>query len=130
MTDRIDNIGGVETVEIAGGRRIKAPSVVINRDTQQYVRNLRGERVYGPKQIIEGTISALHPYELLVIIRDLEGNKIKVHVTPRDFERIRYAPDLESIVSCTGKPIYYLGQSEPRVSEFEATSIRLVDQVD
>jgi hypothetical protein len=125
LTERVDNIGGVERIELSESVQGRSQPVVIDHRTREYVRSLAGQRLYGERRETEGRIISLHPNSLVVVIRQGPRRDIKVHLTPQHFNVVRYDAEIDDTVTVVGKPIFFFGQAKDDFDEFEGTSVRI-----
>jgi len=123
INDRIGNVGGIEEIEIRGGKGIDIKPVVFTRETQSYVRGLANETYLGEMQDIEGTITKLYPNRLIAEIKIAPNYYTKVHLNDTDFDTVRYKTRVGDVIKFSGRPIYRLGQKTAKIREFEAVSI-------
>ena len=123
INDRVENIGGVEKIEIRGGSGIDVEPVIFDRETRDYVRQLENETFLGEMQSIEGTITKLYPNRLIVEIKVEPNYYTKVFLKESDFDVVRYKTRPGDIIKFVGRPIYRLGQKTTKIREFEAVSI-------
>ena len=123
--NRIENIGGIERIEISAPGAARIPPVVIDKDVKEYIREIRSEPFLGELQKIHGTVSKLYLNKNVVEIRTSSGNVVKVFLGREDFERIRYRAKRQSVVTALGRPIFKLGMETKNFSEFEATEITI-----
>lgn len=123
INDRIDNIGGVESIEIRGGDNADIEPVLFNRETQSYVRQLKNETFLGQLQELEGTITKLYPNRMIAEIKIQPNYYTKVFLNDADFDTVRYRTKAGDVIKFTGRPQYRLGQKTSKIREFEAISI-------
>lgn len=123
INDRIENIGGVDKIEIRGGKGIEVDPISFTTETQSYVRQLKNETYLGEMQKIKGTITKLYPNRLIAEIKIAPAYYTKVFLNENDFDVVRYKTKTGNIIKFTGRPIYRLGQKTSKISEFEAISI-------
>jgi hypothetical protein len=123
MTDRIGNISGVESIEIFPSKNVKGPHIRINMDTQEYVREIQNESLYGEYQLLSGYITRMYPNRFLLDIKVAPNYYTKVHVSPEDFDIIRYQTKSGQIIDFLGRPKYRLGNMTRKIREFEAEKI-------
>lgn len=124
INDRIDNIGGVESIEISGGKDIKVDPVAFTQDTQSYVRQLVNETFHGDTQELEGTITKLYPNRQMAEIKVAPNYYTKVYLDDADFDAIRYKSKTGDVIEFIGQPVYKLGQETAKIREFWAESIK------
>jgi len=128
LADRPNNIGGVKSLEIRPGKGFSRdiPSVIIDEETQNYVRQLRNEILYGPEQKIIGIVTKLDPTRLIAEVKVAPDYFIKVSLHPDDFNFVRYETQSGTQIIFTGTPRYKLGQVTQKFMDFEAKSVSLV----
>lgn len=123
ISDRIENIGGVDRIEIRGGKGVEVAPVSFTAETQSYVRQLENETYHGEIQEIKGTITKLYPNRLIAEIKIAPAYYTKVLLNKSDFDIVRYKTKMGDIIKFTGRPIYRLGQKTSKIREFDAISI-------
>jgi hypothetical protein len=123
INDRIENIGGVDSIEIRGGEGIEVNPVSFTTETQSYVRQLLNETYLGEIQELEGTITKLYPNRLIAEIKIEPNYYTKVFLNDPDFDVVRYKTRAGDVIKFMGHPIYRLGQKTTKIREFEALSI-------
>lgn len=122
ITNHINNIGGVETIELLPTGPVRAPSVLLTPETQGYTRDLANRTVYGPPQEIVGYVTRLHPNRLMADIKVAPGHFVRVHMNPDAFDFVRYRTGPEEDLLFRGWPVLRLGRDNMKVREFEAES--------
>jgi len=130
VADRINNISGIESIEIFPGKDVKGPNIRINMDTQEYVRNIQNESLYGEYQVLSGYITRMYPNRFLLDIKVAPNYYTKVHVSPEDFDIIRYQTKSGQIIDFFGRPKYRLGNITKKIREFEAEAIEPKEEFD
>jgi len=123
INDRIENIGGVDRIEVRGGEGIEVQPVSFTTETQSYVRQLANETYLGETQGLEGTITKLYPNRLIAEIKIKPNYYTKVFLNDTDFDAVRYKTKTGDVIKFKGRPIYRLGQKTTKIREFEAVSI-------
>ncbi|RUA06109.1 MAG: hypothetical protein DSY43_02940 [Gammaproteobacteria bacterium] len=123
INDRIENIGGVESIEIRGGNGVEVEKVSFTTETQSYVRQLENETFLGEMQEIKGSITKLYPNRLIAEIKIAPAYYTKVFLNENDFDVVRYKTKTGDVIKFTGRPIYRLGQKTAKIREFEGVSI-------
>jgi len=123
INDRIENIGGVDSIEMRAGEGIDVIPVSFNVETQSYVRQLKNETFRGEMQSLEGTITKLFPNRMIAEIKIEPNYYTKVFMNDADFDIVRYKTRTGDIIKFTGRPIYRLGQKTTKIREFEAVAI-------
>lgn len=120
LTDRIRNIGGVDSIEIIGPNKKEDP-LLLNEEVQEYVREIENRHVPGKKRKITGCVTRMHPQSFRLDIEDAPNHYIRVTMDPELFERVRRLPTLiERIISFEGIPLYKLGDIGGKVDAFHA----------
>jgi len=124
VVDRIDNIGGVDKIIFSQSKGFDSSNVTFDKSVSKYVRSLRNKPVLGEVEHIEGRLLKLDIQKYIAVIQRRPRDYVNVHLTPEDFNTIRYRADTDNIVSFTGNPIYILGKETSKFSEFSAISIK------
>jgi len=122
ITNHINNIGRVESIELIPGAGLSLPPIELTRDTQKYVRDLANERYRGPSQQIVGTIKKLAPDRPTADVLIGPNQLIKVGLTEDAFRFVRYETESEQRIVFKGHPIFRLGTNSGSFREFEAES--------
>lgn len=128
IVNRIDNIGGCESIEIGAPRY--APQEVLRFDagTRDYVRRLGYEHFLGRSQELVGDVFKLYPNMGMVEVRRPGGKKCKVFLSESDdFERVRLSKSPSPRIRVYGRPRYRLGAEGKAFNEFEGQAVRQVD---
>lgn len=126
LTDRVGNIGGVDRIEFVGPHDTAGKGLVIDANTQEYVRELEYQLISGKKTIISGVVTRLWPQSCRLIIEDVPGHYIQVRMAEKLFEKIRRSPVLmEHEFRFEGIPLYKLGDSTGGAHEFHADRVIL-----
>lgn len=120
IVNRINNTGGIVRVDLSIPGASKP--LVFDRSVQQYVRELRFEPVYGETTQIEGELSRLDVRHFTALIQTGSGY-VRIHLTPEDFEHIRYHSGGAPTIKVEGRYMYFLGRENGRFDEFEVFSI-------
>jgi len=126
ISSRINSVGNIETIEIAGHSSLKLPPVIINAETKKYVSILRDEMVFGLIQEIQGKLVELIPSEDAVKIFTTDNRLIKVQLSNSDFELVRYSEHKNPVLKLIGEPIYRLGVETYHYEAFSAHSMELI----
>jgi len=125
LTDRIGSGGKAEKLELLPSTNIGAEPIIIDSKTKQYVQHLSDEPVLGELTAITGPVVQLHPRRSMVETI-FGGRQIKVWLSNRDFETLRYDAKIDSRVRFTGHPMYKLGARSVAYKEFSADKIEWV----
>jgi hypothetical protein len=130
VTDRIENISGVESIEIFPGKNVKGPKIKINMETQEYVREIQNKVLFGEEQVISGYITKMYPNRFQMDIKVAPNYYTKIHVSPEDFDVLRYKTQTGQLIEFYGKPMYKLGQITKKIKEFESVKVNPSDKFD
>ena len=118
LTDRIDNIGGVECIEISTTLNTKKP-LTIDSGIRDYVRSIGNEVIWGTLREIDGIVTRLHPQINCIDLRINQNRFVEAWLSAPDFHRLRTARNLESrIVRLSGYPLFKLGQETNNFRKF------------
>jgi len=120
ITNHINNIGGVESIEFIPDSNIGVTPVKITPDTQKYVREIVNESYHGEHEEIVGYVTRLHPNRLLADIKLAPGRYVKVGLDEEAFRFVRYETEQEEMLRFKGRPIIKLGKDTTSYQEFEA----------
>lgn len=124
ITNHINNIGGIDTVEFRPTGPVHARPVTFDETTQTYVRELANEVVYGPEQDVIGYVTRLHPNRLMAEIKVAPSHYVRVHMSEDMFKYVRYATEAEELLLFRGRPVLRLGKDNLKVTEIEATWVQ------
>jgi hypothetical protein len=124
ISNHINNIGGVDSIEFTPGASLNIPPIKLTPDTQKYVREVVNERYRGSSQQIVGTVKKLSPDRLTAEVLIGPNRLIKVGLTEEAFRFVRYRTESEQRISFKGYPIYKLGSTSNSFQEFEAESVQ------
>jgi len=130
VTDRIDNISGVESIEVFPGKNVKGPNIKINIATQKYVREIQNQSLYGEAQTLSGYITRMYPNRFLVDIKVAPNYYTKIHLSPKSFDIVRYQTQPGQIIEFFGRPRYKLGEVTQKIKDFEAENVNPTDAFD
>jgi len=120
ITNHINNIGGVESIELIPAPSLGVDPVRITPDTQNYVREIVNESYHGEPEEIVGYVTRLHPNRLLADIKLAPGRYVKVGLDEEAFRFVRYETEPEEMLRFKGRPIIRLGKDVTSYQEFEA----------
>lgn len=123
ITNHINNIGGIEKIELIPDRTVGVAPVMLTPDTQNYVREIINKSYRGPKTEISGYVTRLYPNRLLADIKVEPGRYVKVGLDDESFRFVRYETEHEEHLSFRGYPIIRLGKDVFSYKEFEAESV-------
>lgn len=121
LVDRIDNIGGVERIELLGPQQNSVQPLVIDGSTQEYVRELEYQLVPGSRRKISGVVTKILPQSFRLDIEDAPGHYIQVVLDPERFEKLRRLSSLtDREIEFEGIPYYRLGETRGGIKQFHA----------
>ena len=120
IVNRIDNTGGITKIELSTPGETKP--LVFDKSVQQYVREVRSEPIYGEIIQIEGQLTRLDVRFFAGFIQTRSGY-VRLHLSPEDFNRIRYQSQGASTIKVEGQYMYFLGREGSRFDEFEVYKI-------
>lgn len=123
ITNHINNIGGIESIEIVPAARLNVPSIKITEDTQQYIRAIVNETYKGKMQEITGYVTRMLPNRLIAEIKLAPSHYVKIGMPEDAFTFVRYQTEPEQMLRFKGRPIYRLGKDSVAFQEFEAVSV-------
>jgi hypothetical protein len=124
ITNHINNIGGVEKIELIPDRNVGIAPIKLTLETQGYVREIVNESYKGPKTEITGYVTRLHPNRLLADIKLEPGRYVKVGLDEESFRFVRYETEQEEQLKFRGHPIIRLGKDVTSYEEFEAETVK------
>lgn len=125
IVNRIDAAGGIEAIEIGAPSCNKPIVAKFDRENKDYINKLSGEYFLGKTQTIKGNVYRLYPNSMIVTIRRSGGRKVNVFLKDDDFNRIRYHPGNNLLVSFIGQPRYKFGIESQVITDFDAISIQI-----
>jgi hypothetical protein len=126
LTDRIGNIGGVERIELLGRQVKSGQGLIIDSETQEYVRELQNQLVPGKPMIVSGVVTRLLPQSFRFDICDAPGHYIRIVMDGDIFDKVRRLPILtEREIKFEGVPMYRFGDPVGGMREFHAHRIIL-----
>jgi hypothetical protein len=123
ITNHINNIGGVESIELIPAQSLGVSPVKINSETQSYVREIVNESYHGEPEEIVGYVTRLLPNKLMAEIKLAPGRYVKVGLDEEAFRFVRYETEPEEQLRFKGRPIIRLGKDLTSYREFEADSV-------
>src|SRR6266567_5924621 len=126
IVNRIDNIGGCESIEIGAPRHAPNDTLRFEAETSEYARRISYERYLGRSQELIGDVFKLYPNIGMVEVRRSRGKKCKVFLSEPDFERVRLSKIPSPRIRAFGRPRYKMGAEGPQFDEFEAQELRSV----
>ena len=130
VVNRIGNVGGCERIEISSPTVRTGEMVTFDTSSRDYVRALDASLYLGAVQTIEGDVFRLYPSDDIVEIRKPGGRRCKVLLKHDDFNLVRYSQMHSGRIKITGRPRFRLGEETRTFSEFEGTTVVLLDEED
>lgn len=127
FTDRVNNIGGIQVIELSASPELNLPTIVINEDTKRFVKSIENDPSYGDYQLIQGRVNNLFTSRNVVEIKKTSGDYIAVRLNKPNFDLVRYRPRPEAVIEFGGQPIIKLGQEGFGYDEFEADQVTILD---
>ena len=128
IVNRIDANGSCETIEIGSPRFASGQSARFDEQSRDYARNLDSHPFLGTVQTIKGAVFKLYPDMATVEMRRPGGRKCKVFLATEDFNTIRYRQKASPLIEVTDRPRYRIGMKERAFHEFEASSVKLLEE--
>jgi len=126
ITNHINNIGGVKSIELIPEGGLDVPPIKLTQETQKYVRDLPNQTFRGEPQEIIGKVTRLIPERLIAEIMLAPSRRVKVGLTEDAFLFVRYNTEQDQLLRFRGYPISRLGESPTAFREFEAYSVERV----
>ena len=123
ITNHINNIGGIESIELIPSTGIAVPSIKFTAETQTYIREIANQGYRAEREEISGHVTRLLPNRLIAEIKLAPARYVKVGLTEEDFRFVRYKTEPEQRLRFKGFPIVKLGKDESTYQEFEADSV-------
>jgi hypothetical protein len=120
IVNRVDNTGGITKIELSIPGEPKP--LVFDESVRQYVREIMSKPIYGETTQIEGQLSRLDVRFFTGFIQTHSGY-VRLHLSPEDFDRIRYQSEGASWIRVEGRYLYFLGREGGRFDEFEVSKI-------
>lgn len=125
ITNHINNIGGIDSIELIPSSEFKVSPVKLTSDTQRYVREIVNESYRGAPEEIVGYVTRLYPNRLLAEIKLAPSRYVKVGLDEESFRYLRYETESEQQLRFKGRPIVRLGKDITTFQEFEAESVEI-----
>ena len=130
IVNRIGNVGGCERIDISLPTVRPGEIVTFDAGSRDYVRGLETSFYLGAVQTIDGGVFKLYPRRDIVELRRPGGRKCKVFLKPDDFDLVRYGQTHSATIEVTGRPRFRFGAETRTFSEFEGTTVVLLDEED
>lgn len=129
LANRIGNIGGIESIEIAGRTPTPIPTVYITQETIQLVKEVKGRLVRGPLMCIEGEVSELNPATntVRIYLQDA-GRFVAIRLTPHQFHEVRYSQIQNPRIFVTGWPLHKMGVESLKFESFDSQHLAFEPQ--
>lgn len=125
ITNHINNIGGIDSIEIIPSPTLSMPSIKLTPETQTYVRDIKNESYRGEPDEIVGYVTNMSPNRLLAEIKLAPSRYVKVGLSEEDFDFVRYKTGSEQQLRFKGRPVVRLGKDLNTFQEFEAESVEI-----
>lgn len=123
ITNHINNIGGIESIELIPAGGMEASPVKFTADTQSYVREIANVGYRAAPEEIVGHVTRLLPSRLIAQIKLAPARYVKVGLSEENFHFVRYKTEADQRLRFKGHPIVKLGKDESTYQEFEAESV-------
>ena len=130
VVNRIGNVGGCERIEISSPTGGTGEMVTFDASSRDYVRSLDASFYLGAVQTLEGDVFRLYPNHDVVEIRRLDGRRCKVFLRADDFSLVRYSQTHSGRIGIAGRPRFRIGAETRTFSEFEGTTVVLLEEED
>lgn len=128
ITNHINNIGGIDSIELIPSSGMNIASIKLTTDTQKYVREIANESYRADPDEIVGYVTHLYPNRLLAEIKLAPSRYVKVGLDEESFRFVRYDTVSEQQLRFKGRPIVKLGKDLSTFQDFEAESVE-IDEV-
>jgi len=125
ITNHINNIGGIDSIELIPSAALNLSPIKLTPDTQIYVREIANERFRGEHAEIVGYVTRLYPNRLLAEIKLGPSRYVKVGLNEENFDFVRYETAAEQQLRFKGRPVIRLGEDLSAFQEFEADSVEI-----
>lgn len=125
ITNHINNIGGIEDIELIPSSNLRVPSVKLTTDTQKYVREIANESYRGAPDEIVGSVTHLYPNRFVADIKLAPSRYVKVGLDEESFRFVRYETEPEQQLRFKGYPLMKLGKDLSSFQHFEAESVEI-----
>jgi hypothetical protein len=121
VVNRVGSGGGTESIQIIVPT-ISPEPITIDEGVRDYVREIANEIILGPMMTIRGPVQKMYTASKIVTIIMNGTEKCGIHMTPEQFNQVRYDQADRPVLVVLGRPRYRLNQ-ERIFDEFEAVSI-------
>jgi hypothetical protein len=125
ITNHINNIGGIDSIEFIPSSGLNISTVKLTTDTQKYVRDIANESYRADPDEIVGYVTRLHPNRLLAEIKLAPSRYVKVGLDEESFRFVRYETEPEQQLRFKGRPVVKLGKDLSTFQDFEAESVEI-----
>jgi hypothetical protein len=125
ITNHINNIGGIDSIELIPSSGLNISSVKLTPETQSYVREIANESYRGEPVEIVGYVTRLHPNRLIAEIKLAPALYVKVGLDEESFNFVRYETVAEQQLRFKGRPLVRLDKDLSTFQEFEAESVEI-----
>lgn len=128
ITNRVDTVAGVEGISLGSPALERETFAAFNRDTKDYLVQLKGETYLGTYQEIKGRAYKLYPASKIVAIRRAGGSTVSIFLNEDDFDQIRYNKEKNPMFLFKGRPINKFGIETQSISDFDAEEIEYLPE--
>ncbi len=129
FADRIDNIGGIKSIEIVANKELDIPNIILDETTRDYIREIGRSPLESDTTQIEGVVIRLYARDFAVLVQNKPGEYIKVTLGPEDFNQVRYHTNDLSMIKFEGRYLYWLGKEASKFDYFQADKIVEIRQL-
>ncbi len=125
ITNHINNIGGIDSIELIPSPTLNISPIKLTPETQTYVREIKNQSYRGEPDEIVGYVTNMSPNRLLAEIKLAPSRYVKVGLSEEDFDFVRYKTNSEQQLRFKGRPVVRLGKDLNTFQEFEAESVEI-----
>lgn len=126
LSQRVQGIGGIETIEISSPS-IAAKPLVIDTGAKNFLSSIKGQEIEGPIRGLTGRVTSLDATSLTAKITDGQS-AIEIILTDRHYDAIRKAPNRRPWLELTGKPVYRLGVEKMEFERFRVATLNITKE--
>jgi hypothetical protein len=125
ITNHINNIGGIHSIELIPADAMQIEPVKITAETQSYVRQIANVGYRSGREEIVGYVTRLLPNRLIAEVKLAPSRYVKVGLDEANFNFVRYKTETKQLLRFSGHPIVNLGKDEATFQEFQADTVAL-----
>jgi hypothetical protein len=127
LTQRVDQLGGTQQIELIPAQQVNAPTVIIDRDVKQYVRSLENQPFFGDHDQVVGYITDLDVDQKIAQVKTRpSGYNIVVRLNENLLYIAQYAMDNKMLVAFSGSPFVILGDTAEGYHGLVAWSLKIL----